>query len=493
MMRVLLLALLWLITSLTQAQTPTINLDTLPPCHFETDDDNIQVGAVIYNFETGTGCTQNLDVVFPVASVPKIFISAALLQRAAQGGFSLNQTLTFTEDYWMGGSSDCLNEFDLGRQITLNELNQEMIACSDNAATWMLMDFLGWNAVQFYADQQVDGIGDIVPYAVVDQRKLALIDSRWNDVPVAMASRYWRSRYTDGLDEYFTNIPRYSRNTLLQANADYFATYQTDNTATPRAIADFLIKQRDYYLNDFGYNGQAASGLFNTMMYTQRQYSVQAFPGTVYVGAKNGFDTGLVAEVNFGVHDLSGYNRTPQSIAIVFTRQINLNVPQVQQPRQSEGVLNRYLRDLSPIISAMLYPDAAVPEVTFNFTMNTVRLNTLEAIDACWWNYELSGFADSMVSDFELCLGQLAHQTSYALEDRLGVGLVLRGTNYNEQRVTLIFTLPDGSQRSYQTQRLGHNDVAFNWFHPVTMRGEWRVDIYINLQRVYTETVQVGL
>lgn len=493
MKRILPLMMLWLIMSITQAQTtPEINLDLLPPCDFETDDDNIQVGAVIYNFETGAGCIQNLDMIFPVASVPKIFISAALLQRTAQGEFSSSQTIKFTEDYWMDGSGDCLNEFDLGRDVPLSELNQLMIECSDNAATWMLMDLLGWNSVQYYASQQTSGIGDIIPYAEVDRRKLALIDSRWNDVPIAMASRYFRSRNTDGLDEYFTNLPNYSRNTLIQANADYFSIYNTDNTATPRAIADFIIRQRDYYLNDFGYNGQAASMLFNTMMFTQRQYSTQSFPGTIYVGSKNGFDTGLVAEVNFGVHNLAGYNRTPNSIAIVFTRQLDLTVQQIQQPRQSEGVLNRYLRDLSPIISEILYPGAITPDLTFNFTLNTIRLNTLDGVNSCWFNYELSNFADDQVSDFELCLAQLSHITSYAVDDRLGVGMVLRGTNYNEQRVTLVFTLPDGSQRSYQTQRLGHNDVGFNWFHPVTMRGEWQVDIYINLERVYTQIVQVG-
>ncbi|MFW5771778.1 MAG: serine hydrolase, partial [Phototrophicaceae bacterium] len=371
------------------AQSDVTILDALPGCGFtEAYDDisGLQVGAVIYNFETGEGCVENLDTTFPVASVPKVFVSAAYQQMVVQGMLSPQQTIRFSEDYLMGGGGDCLNDGDLGRDISLRELNEIMITCSDNAATWMLMDLMGWDYVDYYVDSiGLTSVGPVVPYAEVDRAKLAIIDPLWSQVPAAFASRFMRRRQTEGLDTYFSTAPRFSGRQYREASQIYFDTYDY-NTATPRDIARFFARLRDDYRNDFGANGQIAASVINTMLETQRQYSTQAFPGTVYVGSKNGFDTGLVAEVNFTLHSLAGFDRTPAAMAIIFTRQTNLLVENVQQPRQSEGVLNQLLRDLSPRIVDILYPDFTPPPVTPNWSLNTVHIGLPEAVNNCWSN-----------------------------------------------------------------------------------------------------------
>jgi hypothetical protein len=72
------------------------------------------------------------------------------------------------------------------------------------------------------------------------------------------------------------------------------------------------------------------------------------------------------------------------------------------------------------------------------------------------------------------------------------MGLVLRGVNREELRLTFVYTLPDGSQRSYQVESFYQNQVGFNWFHPVDQAGEWTLDVYINLQHAATRRVWVN-
>src|SRR5688572_28909563 len=56
----------------------TVYLDSLTDCGFTefVDEDGLRIGAVILNIDTGTGCTENLDTIFNVASVPNVFDAA---------------------------------------------------------------------------------------------------------------------------------------------------------------------------------------------------------------------------------------------------------------------------------------------------------------------------------------------------------------------------------------------------------------------------------
>lgn len=473
-------------------------LDNLPECGFTAaaPDDNIIIGAVVYNIRTGAGCAENLDEVFPVASVPKLFVAGALFDWIlTEDVITFDTELTFSERYWMGGRGDCLDGATLNQPVTLGELGDVMIACSDNAATWMLMDAMGWERVDAYADSLgIEGIGPVIPYSEVDRQKLIALDARWESVPVAMASRYWRSDMTMGLDGYFDAIPTYTRADEVEANQRYFDT--TDyNTLTPRALAEYMLTLGDdsYRTDD---RGQIARWVFNTMLLTQRQFSAQAFPGTVTVGAKNGFDRGVRAEVNVLFEFLPERNRNPDAFTLVFARQQDLSAANIQPPSTSDrGVLNQYLLTLSPVIADILYPSYAEPEIAYTRQVSSVTVNPKLVMDACWNPYAAGGYLFADRGQLETCW-QNQRASQVAPGDNIGVGLILQRLNERDTRLTFRFTAPNGTQRSYQTERFFQDSAAVYWFHPVpndaTSVGEWQVDVYLNRARVYTQTLEVA-
>ncbi|MFW5749045.1 MAG: hypothetical protein ACOCYT_05475, partial [Chloroflexota bacterium] len=106
-------------------------------------------------------------------------------------------------------------------------------------------------------------------------------------------------------------------------------------------------------------------------------------------------------------------------------------------------------------------------------------------------NYRQSGFDAAFVGDFESCLSQTPEPLSFASGEPVALGLVLHELNYEDTRLTFIFTAPDGTPRSYQARARLTDDAGINWFHPVDERGEWTIDIYLNLQHVHSETVLV--
>jgi beta-lactamase class A len=470
-------------------------LDGLPPCNFAEGADvpALEVGALVLNLQTGAGCADNLDTRYPVASVPKIFVLGAYLELVMTGQSDYGRQVEFTDRYLMGGSNDCLSDEDLGTRVSRGMLSELMIACSDNAATWMLMDTIGWDTVQRHvAATGIDDVGEVIPYAEVDRLKLALIDPRWNDVPRQYASRYLRRRETTGLSQYFSTLPEYTREQMRGAARQYFETYDY-NTATPRAIAEYILKMRDDLLANESPRTDVAKAFFNTMMLTQRQFSAQSLPGTVYTGSKNGFDTGLRAEVSFTLNTLDNLNRDPESLIIVFAHQTDFSAGALQTPGQDEGPINRWMRALSADVAAVLYGDAAaVPDVVDDPRVTTMRLQESSVVNACFSPYFVSNFDEARVSNFESCLLNAGDRTGYALDDRVALGMVLRGVNREELRITLVYTRPDGTLRSYQTESFFQNDVGVNWFHPVDMRGAWTLDVYINLERVATRRFTVG-
>lgn len=479
---------------IAEAQT-TDFLDRLPNCNFSAavPTDNVILGAVVYNLQTGAGCTENLDTRFPVASVPKLVVAAALYDAILESGgtFNFDTELTFSSRYWMGGRTDCLNSNLLEQPVNLGELSDIMISCSDNSATWMVMDALGWQTVYDYVETLgINGIGQIIPYSEVDRQKLAIIDARWQDVPISMASRYFRSEGTTGLETYFSEMPQYNRLMEIEAEEAYFNT-TTFNTATPRAMARFITKMaQDAPRNDN--DGQVARWLFGAMLLTQRQYSSQAFPGTVSVGSKNGFDTGLRAEVNVMFDSLPGEQKNPTAFSIIFSRQIDFNAGDLQPPVNSDlGVLNSYLLDLSPVISNILYPTYQRPPVVGSNQLSTVVVNPKFVMDACWQNFERNAFLFEYRGELEQCW--LSQSGSFFTPgDFIGVGLILDNLDENDIRITFVFTDPNGERRSYQTQRFLQESATVYWFHPIEddQIGQWTVDVFIDRRLVHTQTVE---
>jgi beta-lactamase class A len=469
------------------------DLDALPPCDYaeSLDMPHLQLGALVLDFASGRGCTENLDTPYPIASVPKIFIAGAFLNQVARGNLSFDTTMTFTQAYYMGGRNACLTQEMVGNELSYGYLSDIMISCSDNSATWMLMDVLGWENVQAYVDSLgIDGIGEIIPYSEVDRLKLTFIDERWATVPRGMSAQFWRTRTAFGLvPDYFNRMPSYTPEQRMAANRAYFQEYSY-NTATPRAIAEYLFKLRDDLVNVGTPESQVAYWLFNTMILTQRQYSAQALPGTVYVGAKNGFDFGLRAEVSLVFPSL--FTLSPESMVIVFAYQDEVNpadfgVGGDDFGRALSTNLTRTLSDLSPQITRTLYGDSPAPlPVTLSRTLPTIVLSSESALLDC-------APSSAALEQIALCWSRLASgsQPRVNTGDSLGVGLILRDLDMRTQRLTFVFTAPDGTAYSYQWTVAERDATYIYWLHPVSSAGVWTVDVYQNLTHVYARTIPV--
>lgn len=467
-------------------------LTSYTTCDFDNREANagLQIGAVILDFNTGLGCVENLDRTFNTASVPKIFIAAAYYDGVANGDFTATGTLTFTRQYWMGGNNDCFREDDIGTNYTYTEVVEFMINCSDNAATWMLMDALGWQRVNSYVQSLgIAGIGEVIPYAEVDRLKLEFLDERWADVPAGIASRYYRSGRTAGLEAYFDSIPeRPNRAEFLNINQRYFDEYSY-NTLTPRALAQFVVRMREYKQSGTAQQWFVATNVFNVMLYTQRQYSAQAMPGTVYIGSKNGFDRGLLAEMNVLFDDLT--ERVPSAVVIMFGQYESLSggVNNAQLPNGFNDALNNVFFEMSPAIRDVLYPNFQQPQVRNNFLLSTIILNDQSSIQSCWSPYFASNFDAALVPLLETCFSSIRPRITYAVDDNLALGLVLRNLNFTDTRVTFLFTSPNSEQYSYQIDRQNVSQSAIYWFHPLDMSGQWLVDVYINLEHAHSEAI----
>lgn len=466
------------------------SLDSLPDCGFTeaSGREGLSIGAVVINFETGIGCAENLDRVYNTASVPKVFIAAAYFEWLQQGYLSESTRLPFTEAYWMGGRSDCLQQQDIGTNYTNRELVELMITCSDNAATWMIMDSVGWQAVQQYVDGlNIPNIGPVIPYSEVDRLKLAFIDPTWAQVPRGPASRYYRARLTNGLEQWFDEIPGFmDREIRREANNRYFNEYDY-NTLTPRALADYFIMLREDLIND-GPNAVLAWRLFNVMALTQRQFSVQALPGTVLVASKNGFDRGLRAEINL-IFD-STDNRIPSGLVITFAQYDELTPITDDLPVAVSDDLNRALADISPRINELLYPDYQEPPLRPNGALSTVTFQPQSNLNDCWSPYFGGEPDEQQVTSLERCFNSYVQPQTFSSEENLAMGLILRQLDNSDTRLVYIFTAPDGRQFSYQDVKRFRNNAGVYWIHPLDMPGFWTINIYMNQLHIYETTIE---
>lgn len=487
----IIVVLIFILSVPTHAQEADF-LANYAECDFTTEEDDagLQLGVVAINLDNRLGCIQNYDTVFNTASVPKIFIAAAYYDGLVNRTFSGAGRLQFTRNYWMAGSNDCLTESDIGTSYTYEELVEYMINCSDNAATWMLMDSLGWGRVNDYVQSLgIDNIGEVIPYSEVDRLKLTFLDERWASVPAGIASRFYRNGQTAGLLEYFSEIPNRPNNqATIDINQRYFDEYNY-NTITPRAMAEFLLLLRDNLSNGTPEEWFVATSVFNVMLYTQRQYSTQAFPGEAYIASKNGFDRGLLAEVNVIFHDLD--NRVPSGLVLMFGQYESLSDGRnnSQLPNRFGDALNDNFYALSSDIRDIMYPNYRQPQVQNSFVMPTIIFNDQESIQVCWNPFFASEFDSALVGDVEICFNNIRPRLTYPVGQNIAFGLILRNLNYADTRMTYIYTAPDNRQYSYQLDRQNVTSSAVYWFHPIDMAGQWQVDIYINSIHAHSESI----
>lgn len=475
-------------SNFSQAQEADF-LANYPDCAFAAQaHEGLQIAAVVINLENSLGCVENDDMRFDVASVPKIFIATAYYDWLVQGVISPAGRIQFTRNYWMADRNACLTEDKIGENYNYQELIELMINCSDNAATWMLMDSLGWAQVNRYVQELgIEGIGEIVPYSEVDRIKLTYLDERWATISRDMASRFYRRGMTSGLSDYFDVIPEWpSGEDFSFINQRYFEDYNY-NTITARALTSYILRLRDALNGEADEAWFTASNLFNVMRYTQRLASVQALPGTVYIGGKNGFDRGLLAEANILFSSLE--EPVPTGIVLVFAQYETLSQNNANLSGTFGGQLNDLFLKFSPQIREILFPNYHEPELLSSFQISSMTFNQQEPIQICWNPYFASDFDSILLPSVENCFRLLVPRISYSIDKNIAFGMVLRNLNYHDTRFVFLYTAPDGRRFSYQTDRQNVNNSAIYWYHPLDMAGQWQIDIYINLQRVYTETV----
>jgi hypothetical protein len=471
---------------------PTEPFVALPPCYFNaySERDDLIIGALVYHFETGTGCSQNLHRVFPVASVSKLFVAGALFQAVAEGRATFKTERLFTADYWMGGRLDCLNEAAIGQSFSLGYLGNIMISCSDNAATALLVDYLGAQAVQAYIDSfGLADIGAVLAYNEVDRLKLTFLDPRWAEVPTGMASRFYRQRDGAGLvPRYFDSLPRYSPHDLARANAEYLTRY-TYNTASPYALGVFLHRLRQDYLGRDALKRQVAQWLFNTLLLTPRLYSSQSMDGTLLVGGKNGFDLGYRAEVNIMLNTLDSY--APQALSILMVRHRDVTAMDVSSRFTSgEDIPAQFLLTLAPRVTRLLYPDTsfqAPPTLVKDARVRRVLVGHESALFPCYQDF----LAYDTLDVLQRCWARTTLADRLPFQETLGVGLILRDLDNADVRAALVLTQPDGERRSYQAERFFREGTAIAWYHTLNQRGVWRVEVYVNLRPVFWMNLSV--
>lgn len=104
------------------------------------------VGVFAEDLASGATVALNADMVFPTASVMKVPILYELYQQVEAGKVDLGRRIPFTPEKMVPGSG-ILQDLDFGLQPTVKDLATLMITVSDNAATDMVIEQVGLDAV----------------------------------------------------------------------------------------------------------------------------------------------------------------------------------------------------------------------------------------------------------------------------------------------------------------------------------------------------------
>lgn len=112
-----------------------------------------QAGVIIKDMRTGWRMRINDDKRFAAASVVKIPIMAALFAAASEGKLSLDQQVALTREQKTGGSGQ-LKNLPAGSVFTVEQLIELMVTQSDNTATNMLIDLVGFDYLNDYFKAQ---------------------------------------------------------------------------------------------------------------------------------------------------------------------------------------------------------------------------------------------------------------------------------------------------------------------------------------------------
>ena len=100
------------------------------------------VGIYVRHLPSGQSVALRADELFPTASMVKVPILAALLERLERGELGYHDKLTYTKDRLYAGE-DLLGSFGEGEPITLDKLAFLMITTSDNTASLWCQELAG--------------------------------------------------------------------------------------------------------------------------------------------------------------------------------------------------------------------------------------------------------------------------------------------------------------------------------------------------------------
>lgn len=105
-----------------------------------------KVGLCFIDLETNRKILINADRQYPAASVAKMPVMTAAYQLAEQKKIDLNKQIVFKEEHKIGGSG-VLRWMKAGNIYTIRNLIRLMISISDNTATKLVVEELGYSQI----------------------------------------------------------------------------------------------------------------------------------------------------------------------------------------------------------------------------------------------------------------------------------------------------------------------------------------------------------
>ena len=113
--------------------------------YLSSKSNKMDVGVGFYHIETGKSFYIKPNENFPLASVFKVPIMICVLQNIDRGKLSLSDKLILKRNDQCVGSGD-IQFSSLGQSFTVSDLMYKMISVSDNTASDMLWNYIGYDA-----------------------------------------------------------------------------------------------------------------------------------------------------------------------------------------------------------------------------------------------------------------------------------------------------------------------------------------------------------
>jgi len=110
--------------------------------------ENLKVTYLFHSLDNNIELSYQADRVVPSASLIKIPILVVLLEEVAKGKLDLNQLHYLAKEEIVGGAGE-IQFSELGKELSLYYLAQEMIRVSDNTATNILIKYLGISEINY--------------------------------------------------------------------------------------------------------------------------------------------------------------------------------------------------------------------------------------------------------------------------------------------------------------------------------------------------------